>query len=182
MFTEFRRVPVFCVTKWRSVVSVSSFEGVFCESNVCFRSVIVVTFDCCLVDNWSLKAVSVKRACVLLSAVTWFVVNRVICGFFSVFGWIQDTFVVVVDNLFSVIHATVADLDGIVVEDFSEFVLFSRWFWIFLSLNPLKSERSRNRLVGMKVQFFSYFLYLYIMLYFNLSSTLLRKNRNTGFL
>ena len=29
----------------------------------------------------------------------------------------------VVDNLFSVIHATVADLDGIAVEDFSEFVL-----------------------------------------------------------
>ena len=30
----------------------------------------------------------------------------------------------VVDNLFSVIHPTVADLDGIAVEDFSEFVLF----------------------------------------------------------
>ena len=29
----------------------------------------------------------------------------------------------VVDNLFSVIHATVADLYGIAVEDFSEFVL-----------------------------------------------------------
>ena len=28
------------------------------------------------------------------------------------FGCIQDTLVVVVDNLFSVIHATVADLDG----------------------------------------------------------------------
>ena len=27
------------------------FEGVFCESDVCFRSVIVVTFDGCLVDN-----------------------------------------------------------------------------------------------------------------------------------
>ena len=33
------------------MVSVASFEGVFCESDVCFRSVIVVTFDCCLVDN-----------------------------------------------------------------------------------------------------------------------------------
>ena len=80
MFAEFRRVPVFCVTEWCSVVSVPSFEGVFCESDVCFRSVIVVTFDGCLVDNWWLKAVSVKRACVLLSAVAWFVVNRVICG------------------------------------------------------------------------------------------------------
>ena len=29
----------------------SSFEGVFCESDICFRSVIVVTFDGCLVDN-----------------------------------------------------------------------------------------------------------------------------------
>ena len=33
------------------MVSVASFEGVFCESDVCFRRVIVVTFDCCLVDN-----------------------------------------------------------------------------------------------------------------------------------
>ena len=32
----------------------------------------------------------------------------------------------VVDNLFSVIHATVTDLDGIAVEDFSEFVLFRK--------------------------------------------------------
>ena len=37
------------------------------------------------------------------------------------FGCIQDTLVVVVDNLFSVIHATVANLDGIAAEDFSEF-------------------------------------------------------------
>ena len=44
------------------------------------------------------------------------------------FGCIQDTLVVVVDNLFSVIHATVADLDGIAVEDFSEFVLFREVF------------------------------------------------------
>ena len=44
------------------------------------------------------------------------------------FGCIQDTLVVVVDNLFSVIHATVTDLDGIVVEDFSEFVLFREVF------------------------------------------------------
>ena len=33
------------------MVSVPSFEGVFCESDVCFRSVIVVAFDGCLVDN-----------------------------------------------------------------------------------------------------------------------------------
>ena len=44
------------------------------------------------------------------------------------FGCIQDTLFVVVDNLFSVIHATVTDLDGIAVEDFSEFVLFREVF------------------------------------------------------
>ena len=43
----------------------------------------------------------------------------------SVFGCIQDTLVVVVDNLFSVIHTTVA---GLAVEDFSEFVLFREVF------------------------------------------------------
>ena len=40
----------------------------------------------------------------------------------------RSTLVVVVDNLFSVIHPTVADLDGIAVEDFSEFVLFREVF------------------------------------------------------
>ena len=34
----------------------------------------------------------------------------------------------VVDNLFSVIHATVADLDGIAVEDFCEFIRFREVF------------------------------------------------------
>ena len=34
----------------------------------------------------------------------------------------------VLDNLFSVTHATVADLDGIAVEDFSESVLFREVF------------------------------------------------------
>ena len=32
----------------------------------------------------------------------------------------------IVDNLFSVIHATVADLDGITIKDFSELVFFNR--------------------------------------------------------
>ena len=36
--------------------------------------------------------------------------------------------VVVVDNLLSVIHATVADLDGIEVEDFSELVILREVF------------------------------------------------------
>ena len=33
------------------MVSIPSYEGVFRESDVSFRSVIVVTFDGCLVDN-----------------------------------------------------------------------------------------------------------------------------------
>ena len=33
-------------------------------------------------------------------------------------------FVVVVDDLFSVIHAAVTDLDGITIKDFSKFVVF----------------------------------------------------------
>ena len=34
----------------------------------------------------------------------------------------------IVDNLFSVIHAAVADLDSVSVEDFSEFVVFREVF------------------------------------------------------
>ena len=34
----------------------------------------------------------------------------------------------VVDNLFSLIHATVADIDSIAIEDFSELVLFLEVF------------------------------------------------------
>ena len=41
-------------------------------------------------------------------------------------GWVQNELVVVVDNLFSVIHATVADLYGIAVEDFSKLVVFRK--------------------------------------------------------
>ena len=47
------------------------------------------------------------------------------------FGCIQDTLVVAVDNFFTVIlviHATVTDLDGIAVEDFSKFVIFREVF------------------------------------------------------
>ena len=43
----------------------------------------------------------------------------VVCGFTGVYGWIQNAFVVIVDNLFSVIHAAVADLDDIAIKDFS---------------------------------------------------------------
>ena len=36
--------------------------------------------------------------------------------------------VVVVDNLLSVVHATVTDLDGIRVEDFSKLMIFKEVF------------------------------------------------------
>ena len=36
--------------------------------------------------------------------------------------------VVVLDNLLRVIHATVTDLDGVAVEDFSELVIFREVF------------------------------------------------------
>ena len=43
------------------------------------------------------------------------------------------------------------------------------------------SEQSRNRLVGMKVQFFFYFQYDVSRYTLRVSSTVLRKNRNTDF-
>ena len=51
MLAEFGRVPVFCVADCCSVVIESRFEVGFCECNIRFRSVIVVTFDSCLVDD-----------------------------------------------------------------------------------------------------------------------------------
>ena len=71
-------------------------------------------------------AVSVKWAWVLLSVVANFGVFcvAVICGFIDAFEWIWNVFVVVVDDLFSVIHAAVTDLYWITIKDFSKFVLF----------------------------------------------------------
>ena len=43
MFAEFGSIPMFYVSERCGVVSVSSFLVVFCESNVCFRSVVVLT-------------------------------------------------------------------------------------------------------------------------------------------
>ena len=43
-------------------------------------------------------------------------------------GWIQNALVVIVDILFIVIHATVADIDGILVEDFSKIVVIRKLF------------------------------------------------------
>ena len=112
MFTEFRRVPVFCVTEWCSVVSVFSFEGVFCESDVCFRS---VNFNFNFPQQCNLK-------------------------------------------------------------------VYSRWLWIFSSLkSPEEWVITKLACRDESVVFFL-FPMLYITLYFNVWSTLLRKNRNTVFL
>ena len=50
MFVEFGRVSMFYVLERCGVVSVSSFKVVFCESDVCFRSVAVLMCDGGLVD------------------------------------------------------------------------------------------------------------------------------------
>ena len=55
------------------MISVSCFEVGFCESSVCFRCVVVVPCDGGLINEWRLRAVTVERAIVLLSAVTYFV-------------------------------------------------------------------------------------------------------------
>ena len=112
MFTEFCGILVFCEAKWCNVISVSCLEVIFCQSNVCFRSVIVLMFDGCLVDDWWLEAVSIKWAFVLLLAVACFAVGCAIFSVISVLGWVQNT---LVNNLFSVIHATVADFYGVTI-------------------------------------------------------------------
>ena len=37
--------------------------------------------------------------------------------------WVQEAFVVVVDDLFRIVHAAVTDLDGVAIEDFSKLVV-----------------------------------------------------------
>ena len=56
------------------MVSVSRLEVVFSKSNVCFGGVSVAPDVGGLVDDRRLEAVSIERACVLLSAVACFVV------------------------------------------------------------------------------------------------------------
>ena len=50
MLAEFRGVSVFSVPEWCSVVSLSRFEVVLCESDVCFGCVVVFTCNGGLVD------------------------------------------------------------------------------------------------------------------------------------
>ena len=48
----------------------------------------------------------------------------VICGVIDVFELIWKTFFVVVNDLFSVIHAAVTDFDRVAIKDSSKFVVF----------------------------------------------------------
>ena len=66
------------------MISVSCFEVSFCESSVCFRGVVVVPCDGGLINEWRLRAVTVERAIVLLSAVTCFVGSRAVFVVFRV--------------------------------------------------------------------------------------------------
>ena len=66
------------------MISVSCFEVGFCESNVCFRGVVVVPCDGGLINDCRLKAVTVERAIVLLSAVACFVGSRAVFVVFRV--------------------------------------------------------------------------------------------------
>ena len=61
-------------------------EVVFIKCNICFGGVIVAPGDGGLIDDRRLEAVSIKRACVLLSAVACFVVFCLACRHVGVSG------------------------------------------------------------------------------------------------
>ena len=71
---------------------------------------------------------SVERAGIHLSAVAVFGHFKCGVGGVSALRGFQYTFVVVVNDLLGVIHATVANFDSISVEDLSKFVIFREVF------------------------------------------------------
>ena len=77
-----------------------------------------------------MQAVSVERACILLSAVACLVVingsGGGSGGVINLYRCGEYAFVMVIDYLFRVVHAAVTDLDGVSVEDFSELVIFGK--------------------------------------------------------
>ena len=75
-----------------------------------------------------MHTVSVERASILLSAVAVFGRFRCRSGVVNALRGFEYTFVVTVNDLLGVIHATVANFDGIAVEDFSKFVIFRKVF------------------------------------------------------
>ena len=92
-------------------------EVVFSKFNVCFGGVVVALGDGGLLDDWRQFPLSGHVSFCRQLHVLFFCV---VCGDFGVSGWIQDAFVVIVDDLFSIVHAAVTDLDGIAVECFSD--------------------------------------------------------------
>ena len=75
-----------------------------------------------MIDNSCLQIVSVERAGILLSAVAVFGHFRCGFGVFNALLRFEYTFAMAVNDLLGVIHATVANFDGIPVEDFSKFL------------------------------------------------------------
>ena len=65
----------FLCLAWRNdvVCFLFCFEVGFCERNVCFRGVVIVPCDGGLISDGRLKAVTVERTIVLLSAAACFV-------------------------------------------------------------------------------------------------------------
>ena len=75
-----------------------------------------------------MQTVSVERAGILLSAVAVF--GRFRCGFgvVNALRGFEYTFIMAINDLLGVIHATVANFDDISVEDFSKFMIFRKVF------------------------------------------------------
>ena len=96
------------------MVSVSPLEVIFSKSNVCVDGVIVAPGDSGLVDDRRLEAISIERACILLSIVTCFVVFCV-CG---LRGCVR------MSSRCVCCGSDVTDLDGVWIEDFSNLVVF----------------------------------------------------------
>ena len=97
-----------------------------------------------------MEAVSIKWACVPLSAASHFGVFcvGVICGVIDVFGRITNVFVVVVDDLFSTFHAAVIDFDCVtIINNFSKFAVF--WevldYWGKESVSNIGADILLNR-------------------------------------
>ena len=70
MFAQFCWVAVFAMSEGLFVVAVSGFEGVFCDSHVCFIS--VCGSDGSLVNDVSFKALVLEWAQFLCAAVAFF--------------------------------------------------------------------------------------------------------------
>ena len=123
MFAEFRSISELNVFKRSFVVAISGFKGVFRAANVHVRLFLVLLGHCGLVDYASCETVAFQGTFIRFSTVTVlllsiFVVNlgTAISAALAGIGC-RILHVVVIDKIFHVAHATVADLYGIFVED-----------------------------------------------------------------